>query len=85
MAGGIPVIAVGTDNGLDRSYILEGITGYFAQSLDYNQLADDMYKMLVNKDKIKEMSNYLESNIKSFSWQEKLKSYPAFYSNKIDK
>ena len=83
MSGGIPVIAVGGENGLDSSYISEGIDGYFVESLDYNLLAESMYKMLENKEKLEEMSQYLKSNIENFSWSSKLKNYPALLKNKI--
>tara|TARA_A100001015_G_scaffold130892_2_gene145232 strand:+ start:551 stop:1708 length:1158 start_codon:yes stop_codon:yes gene_type:complete len=83
MSGGIPVIAVGGENGIDSSYITEGIDGYLVESLDYNHLAESMNKMLVNKEKLEEMSEYLKSNIENFSWSSKLKNYPALLNNKI--
>ena len=77
MAAGLPIIAAGTPNGIDPSYIIEGKNGYFLNTLDYNELAKLMNSMLVNKEDTESMSLYLKKNAYNLSWAKKLENYPV--------
>ena len=76
-AAGLPVLAIGSEEGIDLSYINNDINGYMTSSISSNELADLMIKIISNKQKLKEMSKHLYLNKESLDWKNKLKSHPS--------
>jgi len=76
LAAGLPVIAVGSaDIGIDRSYLREGATGFFLDSLDENALAGIMTKLLRDRESVEKMRQNLLANQMEYSWSTVLKGY----------
>ena len=76
-AAGLPVLAIGSEEGIDLSYIDNDVNGYMTSSISSNELADLMIKIISNKQKLKEMSKHLYLNKDSLDWKNKLKSHPS--------
>jgi len=75
LAAGLPVIAAGTGTGVDRSYLREGINGFFTDSLDENELAGIMTKLLGDKETVEKMSKNLLARQMEYAWSTALKGY----------
>ena len=76
-AAGLPVLAIGSDEGIDLSYINESINGYITETVSPKELADLMEKILSNQTKLKEMSSNLFKNNKELDWKNKLAQHPS--------
>ncbi len=76
-AAGLPVLAIGSDEGIDLSYIDVSKNGYITETISSEELAELMIKIMSDKEKLDEMSTALFNNNKDLDWTKKLINHPS--------
>ena len=82
LAAGLPVIAAGTINGIDKNYIIENEDGYFINNINPQELAEKMFLFLNEPSTLDKMQQNLFSKQESFSWSYTLSKYPILVKEK---
>tara|TARA_Y100000590_G_C15748301_1_gene1023094 strand:+ start:7283 stop:8461 length:1179 start_codon:yes stop_codon:yes gene_type:complete len=77
-AAELPVLAIGSDQGIDPRYIKEGINGYITENISSLQLSNLMIKIIKDNEKLIYMKNKLSIEKKSLDWEKILKNHPLF-------
>ncbi len=75
-AAELPVIAIGCEDGIDKSYIKSGLNGYITKNICSKELGELMAKANTNIDEIITMKNFLRKNKPNLGWQNTLKYHP---------
>lgn len=77
LACGTPVIA--SDIGGIKDIIKEGQAGVMVKPKDCEALADEIIKLLSNKEKIKKINQTAPEFVKNFNWQNNIKKHLQIY------
>ncbi len=75
-ASGLPVLAIGCDEGIDPRYIQKGVNGYMTQSISSNELAELMIKIVSDNKKLILMKNKLSEQKQDLDWSVSLENHP---------
>jgi glycosyltransferase involved in cell wall biosynthesis len=81
-AAELPVIAIGSEEGIDPRYIKESINGYITQTVSSEELADLMIKISKDEKKLFSMKSKLADEKHQLDWSVTLKNHPALNINK---
>ena len=76
-AAELPVIAIGSDDGIDRRYIQESINGYITDNISSEELADLMIKICKDEEKLFRMKSKLSNEKYKLDWSFSLQNHPA--------
>ena len=76
-AAELPVIAIGSDEGIDKRYIQESVNGYITENISSEELADLMIKISKDDEKIFRMKSKLSNEKYKLDWSFSLKKHPA--------
>ena len=76
-AAELPVIAIGSDDGIDKRYIQESINGYITDNISSEELADLMIKICKDEEKLFRMKSKLSNEKYKLDWSFSLKNHPA--------
>ena len=77
-AAELPVIAIGSDEGIDPRYIKESVNGYMTKSISAEELADLMKKIHQDEKKLFSIKDRLAAEKYNLDWNVSLKNHPAF-------
>jgi len=79
-AAELPVIAIGSDEGIDPRYIKESVNGYITKSISSEELAYLMIKIHQNEKKLLAMKKQLSAEKHNLDWNISLQNHPVFNS-----
>lgn len=81
-AAELPVLAIGSEDGIDRRYIKDDENGFITNNISSDELADLMVKILLDVKKLDKMKIKLANNKHKLDWKIQLKNHPVLSYNK---